>query len=68
MRSGVSGMSMCLMRFGERIEHRVDDGGQAAGAACFAAALVPADWILQHRMIADRHHRDVLGARPAHNP
>ena len=49
--------------FGERIEHRVDDGGEAAGAAGFAAAFgAQRIGFGGHRMVADRHHRNVFGA------
>ena len=50
--------------FGERIDYRVDDGGEAAGAAGFAAALgAQRIGFGRHRMIADRHDRNVFGAR-----
>src|SRR6266446_2906184 len=50
--------------FGERIDDGIDDGGETAGAAGFAAAF-GAQWIGfgGHRMIADRHDRNVFGAR-----
>src|SRR5438876_6068658 len=49
--------------FGERIEYRVDDGGEAAGAAGFAAAFgAQRIGFGRHRMIADRHDRNVFCA------
>ncbi len=48
----------------ERIHHRVDDGGKAAGAAGFAAAFgAQRIGFCGHWMIADFHQRNVLGTR-----
>src|SRR3954447_26130960 len=46
--------------FRKCVEHVVDDGGKAAGAAGFAAAFgAQRIGLCRHRMVADRHYRDV---------
>src|SRR6266436_4390520 len=50
--------------FGECIEDRIDDSREAAGAARFSAAFgAQRIGFGRHRMIADRHDRNVFGAR-----
>lgn len=50
--------------FRERVDYRIDDCGETAGTARLAAALgTQRIGFRERRMIADRHQRNILGAR-----